>query len=77
MGRNKVFRGTATTGKSTMDWFQGFKLHIIINDKGELLSFAVTQSNVDDREPLKIEGFLNAIFGKLFGDKVCISEKLC
>lgn len=59
-----------------MGWFYGFKLHIIINDKGEILSFAVTQANVDDREPLKNEGFLKQIFGKLFGDKGHISEKL-
>jgi len=31
--RNKVFKGIANTGKSTMGWFYGFKLHIIINDK--------------------------------------------
>jgi hypothetical protein len=72
----KVFKEVATTGKSTMGWFHGFKLHIIINDKGELLSFAVTQANVDDREPLKNEGFLKEIFGKLFADKGYISEKL-
>jgi len=76
ISRNKVFKGIATTGKSTMGWFHGFKLHIIINDKGELLSFAVTQANVDDREPLNNEGFLKNIFGKLFGDKGYISEKL-
>ena len=76
ISRNKVFKGIATTGKSTMGWFHGFKLHIIINDKGELLSFAVTQANIDDREPLNNEGFLKNIFGKLFGDKGYISEKL-
>lgn len=76
ISRNKVFKDVATTGKSTMGWFHGFKLHIVINDKGELLSFAVTQANVDDREPLKNEGFLNQIFGKLFADKGYISEKL-
>ena len=54
----------------------GFKLHIIINDKGEIISFAITQANVDDREPLKNEGFLKAVFGKLFGDKGYISEEL-
>jgi hypothetical protein len=59
-----------------MGWFHGFKLHIIINDKGELLSFCVTQANVDDHEPLKDEGFLKDIFGKLFGDKGYISDKL-
>ena len=74
--RNKVFENQATTGKSTMGWFHGFKLHIIINDKGEILSFCVTQANVDDREPLKNEGFLKQIFGKLFGDKGYISDKL-
>lgn len=74
--RNKVFKDLATTGKSTMGWFHGFKLHIVINDKGEILSFCVTQANVDDREPLKNETFLKQIFGKLFGDKGYISEKL-
>jgi hypothetical protein len=52
-----VFKDVATTGKSTMGWFHGFKLHIVINDKGELLSFCVAQANVDDREPLKNEVF--------------------
>jgi IS5 family transposase len=66
----------ARTGKCTMGWFHGFKLHIIINDKGELLSFAVTQANVDDMELLKNEGFLKEMFGKLFADKGYISAKL-
>ena len=74
--RNKVFKGIAEVGKSTMGWFYGFKLHIVINDKGEILNFASTQANVDDREPLKSEGFLKAVFGKLFADKGYISEKL-
>ena len=74
--RNKVFKGIAEVGKSTMGWFYGFKLHIVIGDKGEILNFAITQANVDDREPLKKEGFLKAVFGKLFADKGYISEKL-
>lgn len=74
--RNKVFKGIAEVGKSTMGWFYGFKLHIVINDRGEILNFAIAQANVDDREPLKNEGFLKAIFGKLFADKGYISEKL-
>lgn len=74
--RNKVFKGLAATGKSTMGWFHGFKLHIVINDKGEILSFCITQANVDDREPLKNESFLSAVFGKLYADKGYISQKL-
>lgn len=74
--RNKVFKNLAETGKSTMGWFHGFKLHIVINDKGEILSFCITQANVDDREPLNNESFLRAVFGKLYADKGYISQKL-
>lgn len=60
----RVFDGIAVKGKSTMDWFFGFKLHLIINDKGEILSFVITRGNVDDREPLEMESFTKDIFGK-------------
>lgn len=73
---HKVFKGIATTGKSTMGWFHGFKLHIIINDKGEILNFTITQANVDDRKPLKQERFLDKIYGKLFADKGYIGKEL-
>lgn len=74
--RNKVFKDIATVGKSTMGYFFGFKLHLLINDKGEILNFVITQGHVDDREPLKQESFLKAIKGKLFGDKGYISSDL-
>ncbi len=73
---NKVFKGIATTGKSTMGWFHGFKLHIVINDKGEILTFTITQANVDDRTPLKKKSFLAKIYGKLFADKGYIGKEL-
>ena len=73
---HKVFKGIATTGRSTMGWFHGFKLHIIINDKGEILNFTITQANVDDRQPLKQERFLDKIYGKLFADKGYIGKNL-
>tara|TARA_R110002049_G_scaffold302258_1_gene494975 strand:+ start:32932 stop:33825 length:894 start_codon:yes stop_codon:yes gene_type:complete len=76
IANNKVFKGMATTGKSTMGWFHGFKLHIVINDKGEILNFTITQANVDDRTPLKKKSFLNKIFGKLFADKGYIGKEL-
>jgi len=74
--QNKVFLGIAEKGKSTTGWFFGFKLHIVINDKGEILSFVITQGNVDDREPLKSESFINAVFGKLYADRGYISQTL-
>jgi hypothetical protein len=73
---NKVFKGIATTGKSTMGWFHGFKLHSIINDKGEILNFTITQANIDDRTPLKKKRFLDKIYGKLYADKGYIGKDL-
>ena len=74
--RNKVFKDIATVGKSTMGWFFGFKLHLIVNDKGDILNFVITQGNVDDRIPLNDQKFLSKIKGKLYGDKGYISAKL-
>ncbi|MBN1968619.1 MAG: IS982 family transposase [Candidatus Delongbacteria bacterium] len=73
---NRVFRGYAERGHSSIGYFYGFKLHLVINDKGEILSFMITKGNVDDREPLKNENFIKKIFGKLFGDKGYISKDL-
>lgn len=73
---NRVFRDIANVGRSTMGWFYGFKLHIIVNDKGELLDFVISQANEDDRSPLKEGNFLKKIFGSLYGDKGYISKEL-
>jgi hypothetical protein len=73
---HKVFKGLAAKGKSTIGWFFGFKLHLVVNDKGEIIKFVITQANVDDREPLKNQRFHEKIFGKLFGDKGYISQDL-
>jgi hypothetical protein len=71
---NKVFSGLARIGKSTMGWFFGFKLHLVINDKGEILSFHITQGNTDDRDPLPL--LFRNISGKVFADKGYISQEL-
>jgi len=72
--QHKVFRGLAERGKTSMGWFYGFKLHLIINDKGEIISFSVTPGNIDDRKP--VPSMAKGLFGKLFGDKGYISRKL-
>lgn len=74
--RNKTFKGIATVGKSTMGWFYGFKLHLVINDKGEILSFYLSKANVDDRNAKAITKLTEKLFGKLFGDKGYISKAL-
>lgn len=59
-----------------MGWFYGFKLHLIINDKGEILSFCLTSGNVDDKDENVMNSLTKEIFGKLFADRGYISQKL-
>lgn len=71
---HKVFKKLAKRGKTSMGWFYGFKLHLVVNDQGELLAFQVTPANVDDRKP--VPKLTRDLFGKLFGDKGYISKAL-
>ena len=71
---HRVFEGLAERGKTSVGWFYGFKLHLVVNDCGELLAFCLTASNVDDRRP--VSKLARKLFGKLFGDKGYVSQKL-
>jgi hypothetical protein len=71
---HKVFAGIAQRGKTSLGWFYGFKLHFIINDRGEILALRVTPGNVDDRQP--VPALVKNLFGKLFGDKGYLSQPL-
>lgn len=74
MSNNRVFKGIAKKGKSSIGWFFGFKLHLIVNDSGEILAFTITPGNVDDRKP--VPQLAQNLWGKLFGDKGYISKAL-
>ena len=74
--QHKVFKGFAQKGQCSLGWFYGFKLHLIINDKGEILDFIITTGNIDNRKPLSDMNLHKRIFGKLFGDKGYISKDL-
>ena len=66
--QHRVFKHIATKGKGTMGWFYGFKLHLIINDRGEILSFYLSKANTDDRNINIINVLAKDVFGKLYGD---------
>lgn len=72
--QHRVFKGLAKKAKSSMGWYFGFKLHLVINDKGELMAFQLTAANVDDRVPVPF--LTRYLSGKLFGDKGYISQTL-
>jgi hypothetical protein len=73
---HKVFDGLASRGKSSMGWYYGFKLHLIINEFGEIVNFVFSKANVDDRNENIIKTITKNIKGKLVGDKGYISQKI-
>jgi hypothetical protein len=71
---HRVFDGRAARGKTSVGWFYGFKLHLVVNDQGQILAFCLTPGNVDDRHP--VPKLATGLVGKLFGDKGYLSQPL-
>lgn len=74
ISQHRVFAADAKRGKTSMGWFFGFKLHLAVNDRGELLACCLTAGNVDDRKPVPL--MVKKLRGKLFGDRGYISAPL-
>jgi hypothetical protein len=74
ISQHRVFAADAKRGKTSMGWFYGFKLHLAVNDRGELLACCLTPGNVDDRTP--VPQLVKSLRGKLFGDRGYISAPL-
>ena len=74
ISRHRVFKDIAARGKTSVDWFFGFKLHLVVNELGQLLNVTLTPGNVDDRHP--VPHLLQGLFGKIFGDRGYVSQKL-
>lgn len=64
----------AARGKTSVDWFFGFKLYVVVNDRGGLLNVVLTPGNTDDRIP--VPKLLQKLLGKVFADKGYVSQKL-
>lgn len=67
--QHKQFKDIAQRGHTSIGWFYGFKLHLIINDKAEIISFQLTKGNVADNNENLLIKLCQDIFGKLYGDK--------
>jgi hypothetical protein len=74
IGQHRTFAGIAQRGKNSVGWFFGFKLHLMVNDRGELLAARLTAGNIDDRVP--VPRLVQRLWGKLFGDKGYLSQPL-
>lgn len=72
---HKVFKGLAARGKTSVGWFFGFKLHLVITSKSQIIDFTITPGNVADNNNDLIEKIMRSIQGKVFGDKGYIVNK--
>jgi hypothetical protein len=72
--RHKKFQGIALRGKGTMRWFYGFKLHLIVSYRGQIVAAKLTTGNVHDTKP--VSELANSLTDKVYGDKGYISKAL-
>ena len=74
---NKVFARLAGSDKGTMGWCHGFKLHLLCNDSGEVITFCLTGANVDDRDRRVWSVFAKVLlYRKVFADRGYIKQEL-
>lgn len=73
---HKTFAGLAARGHSSIDYFYGFKLHMIINDASEIIAIKITRANVDDRRAFEDMATKLKLQGKCYGDKGYLSKEL-
>ena len=71
---NKMFAGMAKDGKGTIGWCHGFKLHLLCNDSGEIITFCLTGANLDDRDERVWSVFTKHLYGKVFADRGYIKK---
>ncbi len=70
---HKTFKGIAEKGHTSVGWFYGFKLHLVIDAYGNIVDFCVSKGNKHDTYGL--DKLTKNIKGLLFGDKGYISQK--
>lgn len=66
---NRVFKDIAQRGKTSTGYFYGLKIHLVINDIGEIIDFLITPGNVADNNENLLHQLLREVKGKVFGDK--------
>ena len=74
INRHQVFDGLAARGKTSMGWFFGLKLHVVINHKGEIMAVKITSGNIADSSVL--DEITRHLRGKIYADKGDISREV-
>jgi hypothetical protein len=73
---HKVFKGFAQRGKTSTGWFYGLKVHLTVNERGELLGVCITPGNTSDKNSSVIDTVTQRLHGKLIADRGYISQPI-
>lgn len=71
---HKVFKDIAERGKTSTGWFYGLKVHMVINNLGQIMSFTFTTGSVSDSNPEVLRTLLTKLQGNCYGDKGYLSR---
>ena len=71
---HRVFEHIARRGKSSTGWFFGLKLHLVINNVGQIMNFLLTPANVADNNHQVLHTMLDGLKGECYGDKGYMSR---
>ena len=72
--RHKSIAAIATRSKSSMGWFFGCKLHLIMNQSGDMVSTALSNEHTADIK--MVEQLIEGLKAKLYADRGYISQEL-
>ena len=70
---HKVFKELASKSKSSTGWFFGLKIHLVINDLGEIVKFEFTTGKVADNNHELLKRQFQGLEGKCAGDRGYLS----
>lgn len=72
----KVLKGIGRKGKGRMGWCDGLKVDVGCNDRGEIIGFVVSGGKVREKDGRVLDVFGKGVYGKVFGDKGYMWEKV-
>ena len=73
---HRVFEGQAKGGKSSRGWFYGFKLHLVINNLGQIMNFLLTAGNLADTNEEVLKTWLGHLKGACYADRGYLTKLL-
>jgi len=65
----------ASRGKSSIDWFYGCKLHLLMNSEGQIVKTVLSTGHIADI--IKIEELVDGLLATVYGDRGYIGKSLC